>query len=271
MRTYLVAFLDDATRFICHSEFYGTQKLPVLEDCLRKAILKCGIPDAMYVDNGKVYVSKWLRVACARLRIRHLTTKPYSPESKGKIERYNRSVEEFIREVNLEKPNDVEELNRLYRVWVQEGYNQKEHSSLGGKTPSQAFHEDKKPLHFRSPEALRDAFLWEETRTVDKTGCVTLRGVLYEVGLELCRKKVELRYDPFDLSQVEVWYQSEKKKIVGPARIGEFTKAAHPPQPEMKKASGSRLLRMFVNESQKKMKQHLGAIRFRKEGDDKDV
>jgi len=271
-RTYLVTILDDATRFPCHSQFYDNQRLPVLEDCLRKAILKCGIPEVLYVDNGGQYISKWLRIACARIRIKHLTTKPYSPESKGKIERFNRTVEEFIREVKLEKPSTVEELNRLYWAWLKEGYIEREHSSLDGKTPSQAFHGDKTPLRFCTPEVLRDSFLWEETRKVDKTGCVTMHHVLYEVGLEFCRKKVDLRYDPFDLSEVEVWYRGEKKKVVGPATIGEFTNRAKPSEPpEEQKAGGSRLLRMFAAQNHKRIKQHLGAIRFRKDGDDKDV
>jgi transposase InsO family protein len=84
-RTYMVAFIDDATRLVCHAEFYDNQRLPILEDCFRKAILKYGKPDAVYVDNGKVYVSRWFRVACAKLGIRHINTKAYSPESKGYV------------------------------------------------------------------------------------------------------------------------------------------------------------------------------------------
>ena len=45
MRTYLVAMIDDATRLVVHGEFYDSQKLPVLEDTLRKAVIKCGAPD----------------------------------------------------------------------------------------------------------------------------------------------------------------------------------------------------------------------------------
>jgi hypothetical protein len=52
-RTYLVAFIDDATRLVCHGEFYDNQRLPILEDCFRKAILKYGKPDAVYVDFGQ--------------------------------------------------------------------------------------------------------------------------------------------------------------------------------------------------------------------------
>jgi len=266
MRTYLVALIDDATRLVVHGEFYDNQRLPVLEDAFRKAIIKCGAPDNLYVDNGKIFVSQWLRLACARLRIRHLNTKAYSAESKGKIERWNRTVDEFIREAELEKPQTLDELNRLFRAWLSEGYNHRQHSALAGKTPAQAFAQDTKPLRFPSPEALREAFLWEKTPRVDKSGCISLSGVCYEVGVEYIRKQVLVRYDPFDLSVVEVWYGGEKKKLVSPANIGEYNRNVKKPVQELEKASQSRLLRLFASESQKRLKQQLGAFRLGGEG-----
>jgi len=84
-RTYLISFIDDATRVISHSEFYFNHRVPVLEDCFRKAMLKFGKPDSVYVDNGKEFVSKWMRIGCARLGINHLKAMPYSAESKGYV------------------------------------------------------------------------------------------------------------------------------------------------------------------------------------------
>ena len=83
IRTYLLVLIDDATRMVVHGEFYDNQKQPILEDGLKKAIQKCGSPKAIYVDNGKIFVSTWMKLACGRLNIRHMNTKPYSPEAKG--------------------------------------------------------------------------------------------------------------------------------------------------------------------------------------------
>jgi transposase InsO family protein len=265
MKTYLVAIIDDATRLVVHAEFYSSQKLPVLEDTLRKALTRCGAPDNLYIDNGKIFVSRWLRLACARLRIRHLNTRAYSPESKGKIERWNRTVEEFIQEVRLENPQTLEQLNGLFRAWLSEGYNHREHSALGGKSPAQAFSEDTKSLRFPGPEALRDAFLWEKTPTVDKSGCISLNGLCYEVGVEYVRKKVLVCYDPFDLSVVEVWRDGEKKKLVSPANIGEYNRNVKKRPEELDKATQSKLLRLFETESIKRLKQQLGAFRLGEE------
>ncbi|MBM4431809.1 MAG: DDE-type integrase/transposase/recombinase, partial [Chloroflexi bacterium] len=262
MRTYLLAMIDDATRLVVHAEFYDNQKLPVLEDALRKAITKCGAPDSLYVDQGKIFVSRWLRLACARLRIRHLAAKPYSAPSKGKIERFNRTADEFIQEAYLEKPQTLEQLNGLFRAWLSEGYNHREHSALAGKTPAQAFTQDAKPLRFPGPEALRDAFLWEKTPKVDKAGCIALNGLRYDVGVAYIRKHVLVRYDPFDLSVVEVWHDGEKKKLVSPLIIGEYNQNVKKPVEALEKASQSRLLRLFEAESQKRLRQRLGAFRL---------
>jgi len=57
--------------------------------------------------------------------------------------------------------------------WLSEGYNHRVHSALAGRTPAEAFSQDTKALRFCSPEALREAFLWEKTPKVDKSGCIS--------------------------------------------------------------------------------------------------
>jgi putative transposase len=144
------------------------------------------------------------------------------------------------------------------------------HSALDGKSPAQAFSQDTKAIHFPSPEALRDAFLWEKTPKVDKAGCISLNGICYEVGMEYIRKQVLVRYEPFDLSQVEVWYGGKKKKLVAPANFGEYNRNVKKPVEELGKASQSKLLRLFAKESQKRMKQQLGAFHLGEEGNNHD-
>jgi putative transposase len=267
IRTYLIALIDDATRLVVQAEFYANQRLPVVEDALRKAIVRCGVPDNLYVDNGKIFISQWLRLACAKLGIRHLNTRAYSPESKGKIERWNRTMEEFLGEAQLEKPADLAALNQIFRAWLSEGYNQREHSALNGKSPAQAFSQDSKVVRFPSPEKLREAFLWEKNPTVDKTGCISLNGVCYEVGIEYLRKNILVRYDPFDLSLIEVWQQGEKKKTVGPANIGEFNHSLKKTEEEREKSQPSKLLQLLASQEKQRLKQELGAFRLSQEGE----
>jgi len=112
IKTYILCLIDDATRLVVHGEIYDNQRLPILEDCFRKALLKFGVPQNVYVDNGKIFVSKWFRLACARLSIKHINTKPYSPASKGKIEKFNGFIGEFLQELTLEPAKDLSTLNK---------------------------------------------------------------------------------------------------------------------------------------------------------------
>ena len=68
-----------------------------------------------------------------------MNARAYSPESKGKIERYNATVEEFFQELSLEPAHTLTELNRKDRSWLEESYQQKPHSSLDGETPMSGF------------------------------------------------------------------------------------------------------------------------------------
>ena len=85
-QVYLSAFIDDATRYVVSAKFYEHQKVDIIEDSLRQAIMHFGKPDAIFVDNGKQYRSEWLKKACAKLGIRLLFAKPYHPEGKGYAE-----------------------------------------------------------------------------------------------------------------------------------------------------------------------------------------
>lgn len=91
-------FIDDATRYIVAARFYDNQKVDIIEDTLRMAVMRYGKPDAIYVDNGKQYRSEWLAKACTRLEIRLLHARPYHPEGKGKVEAFNRRIDSFLSE-----------------------------------------------------------------------------------------------------------------------------------------------------------------------------
>jgi len=83
-QVFFVGFIDDATRYIVHGEFYDSHDQGTVEDCLRKAILKEGVPQRLFFDNGKEFRNKWMQRACAVLGIKLIFTAPYSPESKGR-------------------------------------------------------------------------------------------------------------------------------------------------------------------------------------------
>ena len=269
-KTYLATFIDDATRVVTHSEFYFNHRVPILEDCFRKAMLKFGKADAVYVDNGKEYVSLWMRIGCAKLGIRHITAKPYSPQSKGKIEKFNGYTNEFMREAALAQVKSLAHLNQLYRAWLEEAYQHKVHSGLSGRSPMETFQRDAKKVTFVSAQECYDAFLHEETRVVDKTGCFSLHGVTYEAGISFIRKKVDVRFDPFDLSVVEVWHGGAKQLDAKPVIVSEFTNTSST-KTAATEIGRSRLLDAYVKENEKRKKYSMGILTFDSKEDSNNV
>jgi putative transposase len=272
-KTYLLAFIDDATRLILHGEFYFHQRLPILEDCFRKALVSYGTPDAVYIDNGKIFVSRWFRAACAHLNIKHLAAASYSPQSKGKIERFNRTVGEFLEELRLEPVETLNELNRKFRLWLEEVYHKRPHSSLAlnegtGKhlSPRECWEKDLRSLRTITPEECRTAFLWEEERKVDKTGCLQLCGLVFEAGVNFIGKKVEVHYDPFDLSQVEIWKDGTLQVTAKHLHIGEYNGRKRTNANAIADApkTGSRLLKSIEKKKKETLARKQGVISYRK-------
>jgi putative transposase len=264
-QVYLVLFLDDATRFIIHGEFYATLDQVIVEDCFHQSILKYGRPESVYFDNGGQYRNKWMTRACAIMGIRLLFARPYSPESTGKPERFNRVVDSFLSEAALNKPQTIDELNKLFWVWLDECYQNKAHSALSGKSPVAVYRSDKKALKFLSPETIRSAFLHCEERKVDKAGCISFQGEKYEVGLNFIGCKVEVVYDPADTSRLTIEYEGHPSWTAKRLVIGEKTgpRPALPqhllPQP----AETSRLLNAAKKQNEEREKRQIPAVTYR--------
>ena len=286
-KTYLLSLIDDHTRMPMHAEWYTNQRLPILEDCFRKALLKFGKPTDILVDNGKIFVSKWFKLACARLGIHHIAAKPYSAQTKGKCEKYHQRVDEFLDEFALEPVKTLSELNRKFSIYLEEGYIHDTHDALtieerdpktGGllgkreRTPYQAYTEDPAKVRYVSSLECREAFLWEEQRTVDKSGCISFKGVAFDVGVALARCRVDVRYDPFDISVVEIWHGGKFQRKAERLYMPEFApKQESAPSAAPTKPTHSRLLKVYEEKNKEREKQRNGALSFRRPKEDESV
>jgi len=285
-KTYLLTLIDDHTRMIMHAEFYGNQRLPILEDCFRKALLKFGKPSDILVDNGKIFISKWFKLACVRLGVRHISALPRRAQTKGKCEKYHQGVDQFLSEFSLEPLQTLSELNRKFSIWLDEGYVHATHDALKieqrdphtgellktqERTPYQAYTEDPAKVKYVSSLECRDAFLWEEQRTVDKSGCIKLAGVVFDVGVALTRRRVDVRYDPFDISMVDIWHEGKFQRKAEKLYIPEYApKLEASPVVAPRKPTGSRLLKVYEEKNKKREKQRNGALSFYDPKEDED-
>lgn len=265
-QVYLVTFIDDATRFVLHGEFYPTLDHVIVEDCFRKAILKYGVPDSVYFDNGKQYRTKWMARTCSKLGIRLLYAKPYSPEATGKAEKFNQTVDSFLREAALNKPQTLDQLNQLFYIWLEECYQNKPHSALKNMlSPVAAYQQDRKALKYLDQETVASAFLHCEERKVDKAGCISFEGRKYEVGLNFIGCTVDVVYDPADIEEVTIEYEGyapwKAKQLVIGDRVGRRPKLPASMQPLP--AESSRLLEAAMQKNLEREQRRTPAISYR--------
>ncbi|MGH9037865.1 MAG: DDE-type integrase/transposase/recombinase [Acidimicrobiia bacterium] len=218
-KAYLFAFLDDCSRVATGYRWGHVEDTLRLEAALRQGLAARGVPSRLYVDNGSPFASRQLLRACACLRIALVHSTPGEPAGRGKIERFFRTVrDQFLVEVEARGAEGLAELNRLFTAWVEAVYHPRAHSETG-EAPLERFLRDGPPA-LPSPEALREAFLWSERRQVTKTATVSLFSNVYEVDAVLVGCHVELVFDPFDLTTVEVRYQGRPMGVGLPQRIG---------------------------------------------------
>jgi putative transposase len=239
-KTYLFAFLDDRSRLLVGYRFGFAEDTVRLAAALQPALAARGVPESVYVDNGSAYVDSWLLRACGKLGIRLIHSTPHRPQGRGKIERFFRGVrEQFLVEVADTTADDLAEqglsqaaalleLNALFTAWVESVYHHRVHSETGQTPPARWDDGWQTAGHgpaMASADALTQAFLWSEWRTVTKTATVTMHGNGYEVEPVLVGRKVELVFSPFDLEKIEVHYRGA---IYGRAVPHRITRHTHP-------------------------------------------
>lgn len=215
---FLHVIIDDHSRFVPHGEFYFRQNLACLLDGFRKAVTAGGLCSVLFVDNGSAYQHHQLQRMAGRLGIQVVYGTPYHPQGKGKVERFNGHVKSsFYPEARHANLQTLEELNNFFWGWL-ERYHDREHSELG-TTPRTRWEAEADLATWPDPSTMAEAFLWEEVRQVDRTGCVSLDDNAYAVPEHLVGQKVSLLFDPFDLSRVRVYHQGVYVDTVGPQEL----------------------------------------------------
>ncbi len=235
IKTYLSSLIDDHSRYILQSEFYDNQRAEIVEDTFHKAVLKHGCFDCGYLDNGGQYITEQLHKSCGKLGIRLLHAKPRNAEGKGKIEKFHQVVDSFIAEIRVAHVHSVEELNERWKYYLEEEYQKESHDGIKeyyeamdvsvpaeGISPEQEWNRDTRKLTFLDVGTIAEAFMRHESRQVDKAGCFSFGGKLYEASTALAGAVVEIIYDPLHTEEIEVRYQGIKPIRAKRVRIGSF-------------------------------------------------
>lgn len=241
VKTYLSSLIDDHSRYIVQSEFYGNQRQEIVEDTFHKAVLKAGKFDCAYLDNGVQYTAGHLGKACAKLGIRLVHAKPGACQSKGKIEKFHQKVDQFIAEIRAAHVHSVEELNRRWKIFLEQEYQKEAHAGIKeyyesygasvptcGITPEQEWMRDTRGLIFMDVSVVAEAFLHRETRRIDEAGCFSLGGSRYEASAALANLEAEIAYDPMDMETVTVCCRGAAPFSAHRMEIGAFASKVPP-------------------------------------------
>jgi putative transposase len=271
-RAHLFCFIDDHSRLVPYAEFFFDEARPRMERVLKVALLRRGVPLAVYVDNGQVYSSTQFNAACATLGIERIQTAPYSPQAKGKQERWFETLRlQFLPEVEASNITTLADLNASLWAWLECVYHQHEHSETQ-QTPLARYTAGLEHVRHADPETVRRAFLWREKRKVRKDATLSLQGNRYQVEPQWAGRTLELRFDPFDLSQIELYLDGD---IGDNARLGLATVvvqnrqrhlaverlATEPPDPPQPKSSLDYLAALRA-EYQARQQRELGPLQF---------
>jgi transposase InsO family protein len=223
-KTYLFAWVDDYSRRILHAEYFWDEKLPRMEKTFKTMVLRWGIPQKVFLDNGHVYIAAHFAFILAQLAIKKIHHGPYRSWAKGKVEAVMKTIKrDFQAEAQRAGFKTLEELNSALWAWLDVEYNRRNHSSTG-EPPAVRFEKGLPGGHRRVEELewFENLFLLREDRKVAKWGTIKLEGNQYH-SEATAGSTIEVRYNPFDLRKVWRFENGRKietlglKKLVNPA------------------------------------------------------
>jgi len=231
-RAKLFVLVDDYSRLLVAGRWMEEENTRAGQELLRAAICRRGVPDQLYLDNGAPYRSSQLERTCAVLGVHLVHSRPYSPQGRGKQERLNRYIRErYLTEAEAAGIESFSELNDSFVASAEQVANTRVHAETK-ETPIERFLRDGAP-QLPDPTVVREAFRWSVTRRVTKTATVSLFANRYGVEPFLVGKRVELRFDPEELTVIDVCLAGEVICQAVPYVIGRHVHPSVPQAPKL--------------------------------------
>lgn len=196
VRCHPLTVLDDHSRYSIGLEACVDEQGGTVRAHLEKMFRHYGLPDAFFVDNGTPWGDasgqSWTRfgVFLLKLDIRLLHSRPYHPQSRGKNERFHRSLKAEVFALNSFR--DLKEVQRALDLW-REVYNfERPHQALDQLVPASRYRPSPRTMPNRLPEAAYDE--GEIVRIVPTTKAyIRFKGNLWKVPLAFAGERVAIR------------------------------------------------------------------------------
>jgi transposase InsO family protein len=214
-RVYIIALIDDASRFITGADLFYNDNFVNLMSVMRSAVAKYGRPKVWRFDNGRTYRNRQMDLLSARIGTTLSYCQPYTPQGKSKIERWFLTLKDhWYASLDLTEFRSLDELRGSFQEWVRK-YNQTPHSSLRGKTPQERFFSEPEQIRRLPDQDFDRSFLLETDRRVSADSVIVIDHVEYEVDCRYAKQKLRIRYSP-DMKEV---YIVEQDGTLTPVRL----------------------------------------------------
>ncbi len=210
-RAILCAVIDDHSRVIVGARFAVTEEMSDILNVLRDGIATYGVPKRLYCDNGPAFIARHLKEASARIGCMLLHSEPFDSPSRGKIERFNRTVRQrFLPRLPEDKTLSLAELNDRFAEWLHDDYHLRRHGGINMKPLDRLLVSAGETVIKRlSAGEIDHAFMGRIVRVVRNDATVSVGNRFYEVPPEFIGARCDLRF-PIGKPEELVLYRADK-------------------------------------------------------------
>lgn len=195
-RCHPLTVVDDHSRYVPCLKACADEQGATVKRHLQATFQHYGLPDAMFVDNGGPWGdaagARWTKLAVwlLKLGVELLHSRPYHPQSRGKNERFHRTLKDEV--FALRRLHDLAEVQRAFDQW-REVYNfQRPHEALHQEVPASRYRPSARSMPDRLPEVEYDQH--EIVRRVSSTRAyVSFKGRLWRVPQAFQGERLAIR------------------------------------------------------------------------------
>lgn len=191
-----LTIVDDHSRFALCLDACADQRRTTVTHSLERVFRTYGLPQAFFVDNGKPWGdsqdTSWskLGVWLLKLGVELIHSRPYHPQSRGKNERFHRSLDEEV--LSLKPLHSFVHAQRAFNTW-REVYNfDRPHGALDHQVPASRFQISPRAMPAKLPQPEYGPH--DIVRTVSSTkGYVAFKGRNWKVPEAFCGERLAIR------------------------------------------------------------------------------
>lgn len=155
MRCHPLTMVDDHSRYALCLQACANEQSTTVQGHLETTFRRYGLPDAMFVDNGTPWGdasgARWTRLGVwlLKLGVELLHSRPYHPQSRGKNERFHRTLNAEV--FALRRLRDLVEAQRAFDQWRSVYNLERPHEALGQEVPASRYRSSSRAMPDRLP------------------------------------------------------------------------------------------------------------------------